>query len=82
VIEQAEGGLRFAKGFPLLAAFSPAFLAAFESAFRNQLLGGAGVAQRVGGNVHVHHDLLKGEGVEPLHQDRNNGRCQIWTARE
>jgi hypothetical protein len=40
------------------------------------------VAQCVGGNVHVHHDLLKGEGVEPLHQDRNNGRCQIWTARE
>jgi hypothetical protein len=72
VIEQAEGGLHFTQSFPLLAAF--------KSALLKQLLGGARVAQLLGGNLHVHHHLLQGEVRMPLHQDRENTLREIRTA--
>ncbi len=54
-----------ALGFPFLLAF----LAAFESAFLDQLLGRSRVAQLLGGNLHVHHHLLQGEVRMPLQQE-------------
>ena len=49
-------------------------------AFLDQLLGGPGVTQLLGGNLDVHHHLLQGEVGVPLHQDRKNRLSQIRAA--
>ena len=68
--EQAKGHLHFAASFPPGFPTSLPFLPAFLPAFLDQLLGGPGVTQLLGGNLDDHHHLLQGEVGVPLHQDR------------
>ncbi|MCX5967647.1 MAG: hypothetical protein NTV57_08425 [Cyanobacteria bacterium] len=76
-VEQAQGdGSRFsgpATGLALCFTFLPASCLPFLPSSIQQVLGGAGVEELVGGNACDHHDLLGGECGKPFKQHSDNG---------